>query len=87
MCKSNIEQHQFYCIKCGQAGMPLARQASRRRERFHRKVLYCIHCKEEVNHIECKNEADIIEFKENFANGVYKDECEESLAYLRSKRI
>ena len=72
MGKSSVEQHQFYCINCGQAGIPLMRRKSRQRERFHRKVLYCYHCQQDVNHIECKNEADIYVFQENFRKGVYK---------------
>jgi len=85
MCK--IEQHEFYCIKCGRAGLPLARPANRRREKFHRKKLYCIYCKQEVNHIECKNQAEVEEFKENFKNGIYKQECEESLSHVRNSWI
>lgn len=44
-------------------------------------------CKEEVNHIECKTFDEVEEFKENFANGVYKDEAEASISYVRAARI
>lgn len=87
MSKSSVEQHQFYCINCGQAGIPLMRRKNRQRERFHRKVLYCYHCHQDVNHIECKNDEDIRIFKENFRKGVYKNEAEESLLHVRSSRI
>ena len=40
-----------------------------------------------VNHIECKTYDDVIEFKENFENGVYKDEAEASLSYVGNSRI
>ncbi len=86
MGRSNMETHTFYCINCGQAGIPLMRRKNRQRERFHRKVMYCYHCHQEVNHIECKNEEDIREFKENFEKGVYKDECKESLDYVGNSR-
>lgn len=54
---------------------------------FHRKKLYCPYCKMEINHIECKTQEDVDEFKENFLNGEYKDEVEESFAYVRSTRL
>ena len=77
-------EHNFYCIKCGNKGIPLMRRQSLQHEKMHRKKLYCLHCKEEVNHIECKNAEDVEIFKINFENGVYINEVEESLAYLRS---
>ena len=47
------------------------------------KKMYCFHCKKEVNMIECKNEFEVQEFLENFNNGVYKEEAEESLSFCR----
>ena len=44
----------------------------------------CIFCGEEVNHIECKSAEDVEIFKENFEKGVYQDEAEESISYLRA---
>lgn len=81
------EEHDFYCIKCGKKGIPLARKKGLQHERMHRKKLYCLFCKEEVNHIECRTFADVEEFKENFEKGVYKDEAEESISYVRSSGI
>lgn len=73
---SKYETHDFYCISCGKAGIPIARPKSKQRERLHKKKLWCNYCKKEVNHIECKNYYDVLEFKENFENGVYNDEEE-----------
>jgi len=87
MGKSRMETHQFYCINCGQAGIPLARRVNHQHKRFHRKLLYCYHCHQDVNHIECKNDEDVRIFKENFRKGVYKNEAEESLLHVRSSRI
>lgn len=81
------EIHDFYCIACGQKGMPLARKNGKQRERFHRKKLYCLNCKTEVNHIECKTQEEVETFKENFRNGVYKDEAEESLSFMRAEQM
>ena len=82
----NYAEHSFYCIKCGNKGIPLMRKQGFQHERFHRKKMYCPFCKEEVNHIECKTLDEIEEFRENFENGVYKDEAEESISFVRSER-
>jgi uncharacterized Zn finger protein (UPF0148 family) len=80
------EEHVFYCMNCGRKGIPLMRKSGFQHERFHRKKLYCPFCKMEVNHVECKTYADVEEFKENFEKGVYRDEAEESISYVRSGR-
>ena len=79
-----IVLHSFYCMKCGNKAMELFRKRGFQHERFHRKKLFCIYCQQEVNHIECKNDEDVAEFKRNFENGVYKDEAEESVSYVRA---
>ena len=56
-------------------------------EGMHRKKLYCVFCKQEVNHVECKTLDEIEEFRYNFENGVYKDEAEASLSFVGSSRI
>ena len=76
-------EHSFYCLSCGNKGIPLSRPQGFKHERMHRKKLYCIHCKQEVNHIECKTFDEIEEFKENFINGVYKNESEESCLFTQ----
>ena len=80
-------QHSFYCTQCGNEGIPIMRKEGHQHGRFHRKKLYCLHCKKEINHIECKTYADVIEFKENFKRGVYKNEAEASVCFVRSERI
>lgn len=82
-----FEEHSFYCMKCGRKGIPIQRKSGFQHSKFHRKKLYCIYCQEEVNHVECKNEEDVEEFLENFKNGVYKDEAERSLDYVRASGI
>ena len=84
MGKSFSLNNTFYCLQCGNRGIPLARKESSRKEKFHRKKLFCIHCKEEVNHIECRNELEIEEFIENFRNGVYIDEAKDSISHVRA---
>ena len=82
-----FEEHSFYCMKCGYKGIPIQRKSGFQHSKFHRKKLYCIYCQEEVNHVECKNEEDVEEFLENFKNGVYKDEAERSLDYVRASGV
>lgn len=79
-------EHSFYCIKCGNKGIPLMRRQSLQHEKMHRKKLYCLHCKEEVNHIECKDLEEVEIFKTNFKNGVYINEAEESISHVRNSR-
>ena len=67
----DINIHRFFCTKCGKEGIMLPRKRGHERERMHKKKLYCIFCKDEINHIECKNSVEVLEFKENFKEGVY----------------
>ena len=82
----SYKEHRFFCINCGKEGIPLARSQGFKHKKMHRKKLYCIHCKQEVNHIECKTLDEIEEFRENFVNGVYKNEAKDSLSFVRSAR-
>ena len=82
MARRDYAEHSFYCINCGQRGIPLSRPQGFKHEKMHRKKLYCVHCKCEVNHVECKTFDEVEEFRENFANGVYKDEAKESLSFV-----
>lgn len=84
MARKDYVEHSFYCIKCGNKGIPLMRNQGHQHGRFHRKKLYCPCCQVVINHIECKTPEDIEEFLENFENGVYIDEAEESLDAVRN---
>ena len=52
-------EHDFYCIKCGNKGIPLFRKAGHQHKSFRGKKLFCIFCNEEVNHVECKNYEEV----------------------------
>ena len=81
---ARYESHKFYCIACGLEGIPLSRKLGQQRGKFHRKKLYCPHCKNTVNHIECKTIEEVEIFKEEFAKGVYENEAKESLVISRT---
>lgn len=50
----NAMNSNFYCCKCGQKGIPIARLKGRERKAGHLKKIYCLHCGKEINHVECK---------------------------------
>lgn len=85
MSKSQTITNRFFCVRCGHEGIPLARAVGRQKEKHHRKKLWCINCKTEINHIECKNHSEIQEFKENYEKGVYINEAKESMAHVRNQ--
>jgi hypothetical protein len=47
-----MELHQFFCVQCGNEGIPIMRKKSKKKETAHLKKLYCRYCEEEVNHCE-----------------------------------
>ena len=44
----------FYCVRCGNKGIPIARKIGSQREAGHLKKLYCLHCQEQTNHAEIR---------------------------------
>lgn len=83
---AKYEEHKFYCLLCGKAGIPLRRKVGFQKEALHRKKLYCPFCKTEVNHIEVRTLDEELNFKEDFKNGVYKNEAKKSLDFIRYPR-
>lgn len=81
---AKISAHDFYCINCGQKGIPIARKIGKLHGEFHRKKLWCCNCKTEINHIEVRNQEEAEIFMEAFNNGEYKEEAAESLRAVRS---
>lgn len=82
MARGNYAEHSFYCINCGNKGIPLMRKQGFKHEGMHRKKLYCLTCRREVNHVECRTPDEVEEFCDNFKNGVYKNEAEESIRFV-----
>ena len=81
------EIHDFYCLNCGKKSIPLPRKSGHQHARNHRKRLYCPNCKQEVNHIEIKNEEDRQQFLEKFENGEYIEEAKESIEECKNSSL
>lgn len=79
---SRVDLHDFYCINCGNRGMPILRNAGHQHNSLHRKKLYCLTCKTEINHVECRSAYDVEVFKSNYEKGAYKNEAEASLHHV-----
>ena len=70
--RGNLIINNFYCVKCG-FRMQLPRQKCKKRETGHLKQLYCCHCKEEVNFVECNDTSySYLNYIEDKANGVFE---------------
>ena len=68
------DSHDFYCCKCGRKGIPVQRPRNQKREKLHKKRLFCLTCGGVVNHVEVTNEKELQKFKIAFERGDYKDE-------------
>lgn len=79
----NMENHDFYCMKCGCKGLNVYRQTGRQHSKFHRKRMYCYYCKKELNFIECRNPDEVAEFHDAFLRGDFADEANESMAHCK----
>lgn len=79
--------HQFMCPECGKATIPVARRTSQQRSKGHRKWLYCPWCKKQVNTYECRNEEEIITFREKYTAGEITKAYHEELAAMDPKYI
>ncbi len=86
MARNSYDSHDFYCMKCGRKGIPLPRKRGLQHEKFHRKKLYCLSCKEEVNHVECRTYAEKEKFLEDFSNGVFTEEAKASVEFIQKAR-
>lgn len=81
---ADYEIHDFYCINCGEKGIPLMRPGNKKKATGHRKNMYCYHCKHTVNHIECNSIEAVAKFKDNFDKGLYQEEAQKELQFENS---
>ena len=81
-----IQISDFYCTKCGNKSIPIARKEGRYKEAGHLKKLWCYHCKEEINHAEVRpfGGYNYEDFVEDFICGRFVDGKKIPIAQLRS---
>lgn len=70
-----MSDSKFFCTQCGKEGVPIFRKKGQERKSGHLKKLYCLFCKEEVNHVEVRFAGDYSkeDFEEEFAMGRFID--------------
>ena len=80
---------EFYCVKCGNKGIPIQRKPWKKREAGHLKKLYCLHCKEEVNHAECHPGSNYTydDFLFEFNNKNFNENGERVMTYNQLKGV
>ena len=85
----NIEEHDFYCVKCGNKGIPIMRRGGNFREAGHLKKLYCLFCKKEINHVECLpfSKYTYEDFKLEFENNNFDEEGNRKVKYSTFKSM
>ena len=81
--RKNMEHHDFYCLRCGNKGIPIMRQRGHEREKYHLKKLYCLACRCEVNHMECRTDEEVYDFKIAFENGEFVELANESIVHCQ----
>lgn len=66
---------EFYCTQCGKKGIDIIRKSCHYKKSGHLKKLYCIHCKQQVNHVEIreKGEYKLEDFLAEFELGRFVD--------------
>jgi hypothetical protein len=71
----NMTPSRFFCTQCGREGIPVQRKKGQEREGGHLKKLYCMYCKQEVNHAEIREIGgyDIEDFKQEYNLGRFVD--------------
>ena len=74
---------EFYCTKCGERGIPIARRIGKQREAGHLKKLYCLNCKEAWNFVEVRPFGDYTyeNFLTEFRYGNFDKEGNRKISY------
>ena len=52
--QQKITESRFFCVECGNEGIPVLRKKGFQRKEGHLKKLFCVFCNEETNHEEMK---------------------------------
>ena len=84
-----LSSSDFYCTKCGNRGIPITRRRGAEREAGHLKRIFCLHCKEELNHVECKpfSHYDYNDFLTEFNYNNFDEEGNRKISYGELKGL
>ena len=82
-------QSDFYCTQCGNKGLPVQRLKGQEREKGHLKILYCIYCNKETNHVEIRSDQKYTykDFKTEFEYGNFNSSGERIKSYNQLKEL
>ena len=72
-----ITDNEFYCVICGNRGIPICRRKGAKREAGHLKKLFCLHCQKETNFCEIQpftQKYTINDFFLEYKNGNFSPE-------------
>lgn len=73
--------HSFYCMNCGNKVLDIPRNRGYLKGRQHCKRLFCFNCQVECNCVECYDDEDVFNFKEDFEEGKYKELAAASIEF------
>ena len=76
------DEHKFWCINCGKAGIPIQRKVGHQHGKNHRKKIWWPWCLTTINMVETRNTEEEIQFKEDFMAGKIKEEAKKSFEFL-----
>jgi hypothetical protein len=80
---------EFYCVQCGQKGIPIVRKQGKEREAGHLKKLYCLNCGVQTNHVEIKSftKYSYEDFKTEYEYGNFTEEGIRKYKYGELKEL
>lgn len=89
MGRQNAVLSEFYCTQCGNKGIPIMRRRGAEREAGHLKKIYCLKCKQELNHVECKpfSHYDYNDFLQEFEYGNFSEDGQRKVSYGELKGL
>lgn len=82
MRRKEVVYSDFYCLNCGNK-ITIPRSRGFQREKFHRKRLWCIRDRAEVNHVQVRNDEEKAEFFTLLEQGAFVQEAEQSMSYCK----
>lgn len=70
-----LSPSKFYCTQCGNEGMIIPRKQGQERKSGHLKKLYCLNCREIINHVEIREMGNYTyeDFLNEFNAGIFQD--------------